>query len=424
MYHPAQTSAARRRMAKAPRAAAAAMIALAAAVSAAFTTPAEAQEGTLVSISVPTELPCVLLADGSVIAPSGYEIENESAVAVRLVEATTSGAPEGISYELRGEAGLVNSYDGSDHAGALEIAPKSSAVLEWRIEALDAHRHAETIEASTQDSARLFSVAFVFESVLPPLTGSAHIDGTARVGEELAASTAGLPEDAEIRIEWMVDGSVVAEGERWTPRAEHVGKTVSARVRDASGSYGGFVESPGQTVAEGVMIGTAHIALSGSSLTAQVEGAPSGYAVTWYRADAPVATGETLALAEADSGAAVEAHITVAGYAGSLVAAYTPIWTPSGYVEEQVWVEGHTETNEYWCSYYEKELMCEWCAAAIWDKRCPTHHSDEPDPVCPVDDSTEFKVLGIRKVKHLVSEDVWVEGHYETESVWVEGHWS
>lgn len=72
----------------------------------------------IISVRVPALLPCKIMADGSVVVPDNYAIENLSVVPVRATRIETSDMPEDASYELRDGDSVVHSRSSADTAGA------------------------------------------------------------------------------------------------------------------------------------------------------------------------------------------------------------------------------------------------------------------------------------------------------------------
>ncbi len=72
----------------------------------------------IISVRVPALLPCKIMADGSVVVPDDYAIENLSVVPVRASHIETSDMPEDASYELRDGDSVVHSWPSADTAGA------------------------------------------------------------------------------------------------------------------------------------------------------------------------------------------------------------------------------------------------------------------------------------------------------------------
>lgn len=68
----------------------------------------------VISVRVPTVLPCRILADGTVVVPKDYAIENLSVVNVKSTQIKTSGMPSDASYTLSCDGSTVHTWKGSD----------------------------------------------------------------------------------------------------------------------------------------------------------------------------------------------------------------------------------------------------------------------------------------------------------------------
>lgn len=84
----------------------------------------------VIAVRIPTELPCRILADGTVVVPGDYAIENLSVVDVRANNITTTNAPIDATIQISEGDTLIHSWDGSDHDGEeLRIAKGASQEL-------------------------------------------------------------------------------------------------------------------------------------------------------------------------------------------------------------------------------------------------------------------------------------------------------
>lgn len=88
----------------------------------------------VIKVRVPTLLSCQIMADGSVIVPSNYAIENLSVVPVKASSITTNNIPDDASYELYDNIQVVHSWKNGDHDEAgLYISASSTKNLTLNI---------------------------------------------------------------------------------------------------------------------------------------------------------------------------------------------------------------------------------------------------------------------------------------------------
>ncbi len=166
---------------KMKRLAAAIGVALAAVLAAVSLSPARADaagtsDGNLV-IDVPTTVPCALMADGTVVSPSEWNITTSGDA--YIASASASGFPAKVEWSARttdlaatkagavqvagtGDAATVSGP--SDPAGAT-LAP--SAGFEWTFSKLDAGKNSDIIGKAASGTAVLGSVTFTFAKTGP-----------------------------------------------------------------------------------------------------------------------------------------------------------------------------------------------------------------------------------------------------------------
>ena len=70
---------------------------------------ASADDDTIV-VSVPTTVPCALLSDGTVVAPTSWKIENSGSTPARLAMATAKPAYEDISVSAKANGSTLLDY--------------------------------------------------------------------------------------------------------------------------------------------------------------------------------------------------------------------------------------------------------------------------------------------------------------------------
>lgn len=125
-----------------------------------------AQWEPLIAVKVPTLVPCMIEADGSVTAPGGYAIENLSPVAVSLTGATTQNMPSYGSYSLADSSGnVIHSYDGGkdDRGAGLTIGKHAKAPLTWSVGDITGDQAQELLLKAIQGPTHLCNVTFTFK---------------------------------------------------------------------------------------------------------------------------------------------------------------------------------------------------------------------------------------------------------------------
>ena len=122
----------------------------------------------VISVRVPALLPCKIMADGSVVVPEDYAIENLSVVPVRATHIETSGTPQDAAYELRDGDTVVHSWSSADEpASPLLIGANASKRLEVRISSVsgDGPWRKLAEKAATSGSAEEFcKITYTFEA--------------------------------------------------------------------------------------------------------------------------------------------------------------------------------------------------------------------------------------------------------------------
>lgn len=164
---------------KMKRLAAAVGVALAAMLAAASVSPARADaagtsEGNLV-IDVPTTVPCALMADGTVVSPSEWNITTSGDA--YIASASASGFPANVEWSARtidlaaaqtGAVEVAGTGDAATVAGPSDPAAAAlagTARFEWSFSKLDAGKNADVIGKAASGTAVLGSVTFTFAKV-------------------------------------------------------------------------------------------------------------------------------------------------------------------------------------------------------------------------------------------------------------------
>ena len=163
------------------RLAAAIGVALAAMLAAAALAPARADaagtsDGNLV-IDVPTTVPCALMADGTVVSPSEWNITTSGDA--YIASASASGFPANVEWSARttdlaaaqtesvevAGTGDAASVTGPSDPASAKLAP--SAGFEWAFSKLDAGKNSDIIAKAAGGTAVLGSVTFTFAKTEP-----------------------------------------------------------------------------------------------------------------------------------------------------------------------------------------------------------------------------------------------------------------
>ena len=166
---------------KIKRLAAALALAIAAMLGSSCLSPARADaagtsEGNLV-IDVPTTVPCALMADGTVVSPSEWNITTSGGAYV--ASASASGFPANVEWSAKttdlaaGQAGSVEVAGAGDAASVAgpsdpaDAALATTARFEWSFSKLDADKNSDIIGKAAGGTAVLGSVTFTFAKVEP-----------------------------------------------------------------------------------------------------------------------------------------------------------------------------------------------------------------------------------------------------------------
>ena len=125
-----------------------------------------AQWEPVICVEVPTLVACIVMPDGEVVAPSGYEISNKSLVAVETEVDGIAGSQVADATVTR-----VSTADGTEvfntsagYLASFSIGAEDSIELVWSVDDLDATANAELLAAATAGAAEVCYVTFTFEA--------------------------------------------------------------------------------------------------------------------------------------------------------------------------------------------------------------------------------------------------------------------
>ena len=124
---------------------------------------ASADDDTIV-VSVPTTVPCALLSDGTVVAPTSWKIENSGSTPARLAMATAKSAYEDISVSAKANGSTLLDYSTgfASYDPTLIVPAQGSLDVSWSVSPLDPAAHADLFEQASQNPVTLLSASFLF----------------------------------------------------------------------------------------------------------------------------------------------------------------------------------------------------------------------------------------------------------------------
>lgn len=156
----------------------------------------------VISVTVPTSIPCTMMADGTVVAPSGLSIVNSGAAVV--VDAYTEDAMGNkVDFTLDiGGTRALSRIDGKDNAPAqgVDLPMASSRDMRLTVSRLDRQSNTPLMDAASVGKTDMFKLGFKFN--LKELRESVVIAGDPSVGSTLTANVVGAQEDAQFAYQW------------------------------------------------------------------------------------------------------------------------------------------------------------------------------------------------------------------------------
>lgn len=121
-----------------------------------------------VTVTVPTEVPFVMLGDGSVIGPATWSIENKSGKAARLanVHAERKTLSVEASASTKGGTALLDvSPDAAVFNQGFELAAGASADVAWSVAVTDDVERSEALSGALLGPTSLLTLTFTFAAV-------------------------------------------------------------------------------------------------------------------------------------------------------------------------------------------------------------------------------------------------------------------
>lgn len=197
-----------------------------------------------ISVTVPTTIPCTMMADGTVVAPSDLSIANSGdAVVMDAYTADSMGNAVDFTLDIGGTRALSRT-GGKDSAPASGIDFSSgSKELRLKVSKLDRKINAALMDKASSGGTDMLKLGFKFSE--KALQGDVSISGDTTVGSTLTATASNLHADAKPSYQWYRDGSAIpgaVDGTYTTVEAD-AGHEIICKVTDSSGRYSGVLTS-------------------------------------------------------------------------------------------------------------------------------------------------------------------------------------
>ena len=124
---------------------------------------ASADDDTIVGTML-TTVPCALLSDGTVVAPTSWKIENSGSTPARLAMASAKSAYEDISVSAKANGSTLLDYSAgfASYDPTLIVPAQGSLDVSWSVSRLDSAVHTALFEQAAQHPVTLLSASFLF----------------------------------------------------------------------------------------------------------------------------------------------------------------------------------------------------------------------------------------------------------------------
>ncbi len=155
-----------------------------------------------IRVTVPTEIDCCLMPDGSVVAPTNLSVANVSDcqdVVMDVYTADSYGHAVDFTLDADGKRVLDRS-EGRDKSAWIDLHAPSQAQLDLNVTELARQSNAALMDAASVGKTDMFKLGFKFN--LKELRESVAIAGDPSVGSTLTANVMGAQEDAQFAYQW------------------------------------------------------------------------------------------------------------------------------------------------------------------------------------------------------------------------------
>ena len=130
--------------------------------------PAVSSDDDQVTVTVPTEVPCVMLGDGSVIGPATWVVENKSSVAARLANVHAERHAQSVeaAAATKGGTALLDVSPGSATFNqSFTLDAGASADVAWSAAVTDGTERSEALSGALLGPTSLLTLTFTFAAV-------------------------------------------------------------------------------------------------------------------------------------------------------------------------------------------------------------------------------------------------------------------
>lgn len=157
-----------------------------------------------INVTVPTTIPCTMMADGTVVAPSGLSIMNSGdAVVVDAYTADAMGNAVDFTLDIGGTRALSRTGGKDEPAlSPIKLKAGSEGSLTLSVSKLSHSNNANLIDRAANGVTGMFRLGFNFDTTTLADKAAINIEGTPNVGSTLTANVTGLPQHAQMSYQW------------------------------------------------------------------------------------------------------------------------------------------------------------------------------------------------------------------------------
>lgn len=119
----------------------------------------------MVNVTIPTEINCTMMSDGSVVVPTGFSIQNnEDAMPIMMEPSTVNDYGYSVNYTLDvGGTRVLTRTNQKDVSKSLEFAAGESKEMQLQVSQLTRAKHGKLMDAAAQGTTSMFRIQFSFK---------------------------------------------------------------------------------------------------------------------------------------------------------------------------------------------------------------------------------------------------------------------